>query len=84
MNMKTLRITLDESLLAEVDRYAGARFKNRTEFVSQACAYFLRYLDEQQKEWAYKKGYERVPESAEMADASVRLLDEVLEKEEWS
>ncbi len=82
--MKTVQIAFEENLLGEVDKLASSQFKNRADFVSQACRFFLRYLHEQQLDQAYKKGYERFPESDETAEASTRLLDEVLEKEKWS
>jgi Arc/MetJ-type ribon-helix-helix transcriptional regulator len=83
LSMKTIRITLDEGLLTEVDRLVENRFKNRTEFIKQACAHFLRYLKEQQLDQVYKKGDDRIPEELEMAEASALLSDSVMEKENW-
>jgi len=81
--MKTIRIALEDGLLKEVDQVVENRFDNRAEFISKACSFFLRYLHEQQLEQVYKRGYEQVPEELEMAEASVFLAGEIMEKEDW-
>jgi metal-responsive CopG/Arc/MetJ family transcriptional regulator len=81
--MKTIRISLEERLLKEVDRVVEKRFNNRAEFVGKACTFFLRYLKEQQLDQVYKKAYEQTPEELEMAQASALLAGEIMEKENW-
>lgn len=81
--MKTIRIALDDSLLTEVDRLVESRFTNRAEFFRQACAFFLRSLNEQQMDQAYKRGYEQQPEAPETAQVSAWLAGSIMEKEDW-
>ena len=81
--MKTIRVALEDGLLTEVDRLVDGRFKNRAEFINRACAFFMRYLKEQQLDQAYKRGYEQIPEASEMGEVSALLASNIMEKEDW-
>ena len=59
------------------------RFKNRIDFLNQACGFFISYLREQQLDQVYKKGYENIPEAPEMGEVSAILAASIMENEGW-
>ncbi|MGH7599660.1 MAG: ribbon-helix-helix domain-containing protein [bacterium] len=81
--MKTIQIALDEGLLKEVDQAVANRFNNRAEFINKALTFFLRYLQEQQLDQVYKKGYEQIPEEPDMAQVSALLAGETMTRDDW-
>ena len=59
--MKIIQITLDEHLLAQVDRAVAERGGNRSEFIRDALRLALRQLTAQQLEERHAQGYAEHP-----------------------
>jgi metal-responsive CopG/Arc/MetJ family transcriptional regulator len=59
--MKSIQITIGESLLSRVDKHTGER--NRSSFFRQDAQLLLKHLEIQQLEQAHRKGYQRKPVS---------------------
>jgi metal-responsive CopG/Arc/MetJ family transcriptional regulator len=59
--MKTVQMTLDEELVAEVDRAAAAKGKSRSAFTRDALRAALASEHERQLEHQHRLGYERQP-----------------------
>ena len=61
MNMKTIQMTIDESLLDQVDRAVGELKTNRSAFMREALLWALRRLRLQQLESQHQRGYAQHP-----------------------
>lgn len=59
--MRTIQMTLEENLLAEVDRTAKKMGTTRSAFARQALRLALRQLKAQEKEQRHREGYARKP-----------------------
>jgi len=57
--MKTIQITINESLLKSIDSQAGER--NRSAFFREAARVLLKQLQVRRLEQKHRKGYERKP-----------------------
>jgi metal-responsive CopG/Arc/MetJ family transcriptional regulator len=67
--MQTIRVVLDENLLAATDRAAQACQLNRSALVREALHAFLRQLRIRELEDRDRRGYEEHPERAGELDA---------------
>jgi len=59
--MKTVQMTLDETLIAEVDRTVRKLRTTRSAFARQALRAALKLLAEREKERRHIEGYRRKP-----------------------
>lgn len=59
--MKTIQMTIDDDLLAEVDRATETLQTNRSAFIRSALQLALRYHRTQQLEQQHAAGYARSP-----------------------
>jgi metal-responsive CopG/Arc/MetJ family transcriptional regulator len=59
--MKTVRITLDEDLIALVDRAVQRLKTTRSEFTRQALGEALKHIMAQQREERHRRGYAAHP-----------------------
>ena len=59
--MKTVQMTLDESLVEQVDRAAQAQGTTRSAFTRDALRSALADLHERELERRHRAGYERLP-----------------------
>lgn len=67
--MRTVQLTLDEELVAEVDRVATAEGASRSAFTRRALRHELERLRVAQLEARHRAGYERQPvEESEVAE----------------
>ncbi len=67
--MQTVQMTLDEELVAEVDRAIKALGTTRSAFTREALRLALARLREQELERRHRKGYEKFPvEPGEFSD----------------
>jgi len=67
--MKTVQMTLDEDLIAEVDRIAATLGSNRSAFTREALRQAIRQIGREKKELKHQEGYARQPvESGEFSD----------------
>lgn len=67
--------------LAGVARRLG---RSRAEVIRTACRQYLDRLAEVEREVTYEAGYQRIPESTELAVASALLAGTVLPTDDWS
>lgn len=59
--MKTIQMTIDEPMLAEVDRVVQARKTTRSAFIREALRLALRQLQVAEMERKHAEGYARYP-----------------------
>lgn len=59
--MKTVQMTLDESLVEEVDRAASALGTTRSAFAREALRTALAHLRRREREARHRAGYEQKP-----------------------
>jgi metal-responsive CopG/Arc/MetJ family transcriptional regulator len=59
--MKTIQMTIDRSLLAEVDKTIKVLGMTRSAFIRSALQLALRHHEIQQKEQQHARGYARQP-----------------------
>lgn len=59
--MRTVQMTLDEELIAEVDRIAVRLGSTRSAFTRQALRQELKRIDLAEKEQRHREGYTRYP-----------------------
>ena len=81
--MKTVQVPIEEELLKTIDEKAHTGFKNRSDFIRKACQHLIKSLEEQEKENAYVRGYQKIPEKVKVAEVSAKLASSVLKKENW-
>lgn len=73
--MKTIRITLDEALIHEVDRAAQALGITHSAFTQDALREALRRLRERELKRRHRAGYERKPvQSGEFSDWEIEKI----------
>ena len=65
--MKTIQMSIDESLLAEIDRVAQELKTNRYAFMSDAIRLALQRVAMGRIEVAHARGYERTPQTPDEA-----------------
>lgn len=83
MAKKVIQVPMDRDLLEELDRLCVGRGLARAELIRESCREYLKRADEEERDRAYRKGYEQVPEGPEAATAQVKLVKHVLPGEEW-
>ena len=66
--MKTIQMTIDEPLLAQVDRVASARKTTRSAFIREALLASLRRLELQAMEERHREAYTKLPFTSEELD----------------
>lgn len=81
--MKTIQVPMGEDLLSKVNQKMRPGFKNRSVFIREACKYFIRFLEEKEKERAYMRGYRKIPEATEIAKISSKLGSHIVSREKW-
>jgi metal-responsive CopG/Arc/MetJ family transcriptional regulator len=83
MPKKIIQVPFDEELLAGVDRLSKSNGQARAELIREACRQYLRRVERDRMDRVYQKGYEKTPEKPDLGKAQEKLLDEVLEEENW-
>ena len=63
--MKTVQMTLDEDLIAEVDRIATQLGSTRSAFTRQALRQEIKRIELAEKERKHREGYARQPATAD-------------------
>ena len=59
--MKTVQMTLDEALIAEVDRIATQLGSTRSAFTREALRQAIKQIELEEKERKHREGYARQP-----------------------
>ncbi len=81
--MKSIQVPIDENLLRAIDQSVKKGFPSRSDFIRKACLFFLRHIEDLEKEKTYVEGYRRIPEKTDIAEGSARTAGFVLPPEEW-
>jgi metal-responsive CopG/Arc/MetJ family transcriptional regulator len=81
--MKVIQVPIDMPLLDEITTWTQQRFKNWAEFIRTACRYFIKHLEEIEKDRCYAQGYKQIPEDIDMAKVSVKVSKHIMKKEVW-
>ena len=63
--MKTVQMTLDEDLIAEVDRIATQLGSTRSAFTREALRRAIKQIELEEKEQKHREGYARHPVTSE-------------------
>ena len=83
MAKKVIQVPFDEALLDELNQISKKQKRTRAELIRQACNDYLKKREEEELDRIYRHGYERIPESTELAEAQVSILSKILPKETW-
>ncbi len=81
--MKVIQVPIDTPLLEQIREWTGERFRNRSDFIRSACIYFIRHLEEVEKDNRYAQGYKEMPEGIDMAKTFAEISRCVMKKEDW-
>ena len=73
--MKTIQMTIDESLLFQVDKVVKTERTNRSAFIRQALETALRQYKIHQWDKQDRKGYARLPQ--QLAEAEIWSTEQV-------
>lgn len=63
--MKTVQMTLDDNLIAEVDRIATQLGSTRSAFTREALRQAIKQIKSEEKERKHREGYARQPVTSE-------------------
>ena len=74
---------MDVELVQALDLWSDRLGRTRADIIREACRVFLKQLDREESDRAYREGYERHPEQAAIAQTQVALLGQVLSNEGW-
>lgn len=67
--MKTIQVTIDESLLGKLDRALKGRPRLRSAFIRQSIAAQLKQMKRKQLEELHREGYRKYPEGKDEFEA---------------
>ena len=81
--MKVIQVPMSDGLLRAVNVRANARHSTRAALIREACADYLRRLDQEVLEQKYLEGYRRKPESPSVGKLGEKMAREVWPKETW-
>lgn len=80
---KIIQVPVDESLLYDLDTLSREQHKPRAELIREACTYYMHKLETDEMDKAYQKGYKRMPELTDVAEAQAAISSQVLGEESW-
>lgn len=83
MTKKVIQVPVDEGLLKDLDSLSRRKNKARAELIRDACASYLRKIEQEELDRVYQQGYQDIPEEPEMGEAQVAMSWEILSKESW-
>lgn len=83
MTKKVIQVPIDENLLKELNYTSRKQRKARAEFIREACQLYLRQIREEELNDLYKRGYQRIPEKAEVGQAQIAMTSEIMRQESW-
>jgi metal-responsive CopG/Arc/MetJ family transcriptional regulator len=79
---KVIQVPMDEKLLAALDRLSRGQKQPRAEIIRDACRKYIQRSQEEIWDTEYEEGYERLPETTELDEASLQLAAEGFDPEE--
>jgi metal-responsive CopG/Arc/MetJ family transcriptional regulator len=80
---KVIQVPVDEDLLKNLDNLSKKQRLARSEVIRQACARYVRQVEDEELDKLYQQGYLRVPEEPEAGETQVALSTDILSKESW-
>lgn len=80
---RIVQVPIDEELLADLDKATKAARTSRSALIRLACREYIRRIREEKLDEAYRRGYERIPETSDIGEAQAAMAAEVLPKESW-
>lgn len=80
---KVIQVPIDPALLAELDAVAKREGRPRAVVIREACRQYLTAKRHAELEAFYAKGYRRIPERPDLAEAQTKLAANVLPSEQW-
>jgi metal-responsive CopG/Arc/MetJ family transcriptional regulator len=83
MPKRIIQVPIDDELLRNLDNYSGRQSKSRSEVIREACMRYLNDIERHELDRVYQKGYEKMPEQAEIGAAQVKAISKVLPGEVW-
>ena len=83
MVKKVIQVPFDEELLKNLNILSKKQRKARAEIVRQACARYLRQVENEDLDRIYQSGYKRIPEQLEAGEGQITVSGEILSEESW-
>ena len=83
MAKKVIQVPIDEKLLTALDKLSRKQSQARAEIIRRACQCYLEKMESEELDKIYQQGYERVPEEAEIGEAQISIVGEILSGESW-
>jgi metal-responsive CopG/Arc/MetJ family transcriptional regulator len=83
MSKKIIQVPVDDDLLSSLDSMARSKGQSRSGIIREACLRYLKQTESEKFDEAYRRGYERMPESPALGNIQASLAGRVLEKESW-
>lgn len=83
MTTKIIQVPMNEELLKKLNKFSKKRKIKRAALVRQACERLLKQLQEEEMDRQYVEGYRRIPDDGMIAEAQMKMLAEILPKEDW-
>jgi len=83
MAKKVIQVPVDKGLLKDLDNLSQKQRKSRSELIRQACQIYLRQVKQEEMDRLYQQGYEKIPEEAELGEAQVAVVGEIMSRESW-
>jgi metal-responsive CopG/Arc/MetJ family transcriptional regulator len=80
---KIIQVPVDENLLDDLDAISKEQHKPRAKLIREACTYYVHKLETDELDKAYQKGYKRVPEPTDIAEAQLAISSRVIAEESW-
>lgn len=83
MTTKIIQVPMNEELLKKLNKYCKKQKMKRAALVRQACERLLKQLQDEELDRQYAEGYRRIPDDGMIAETQLKILSEVLPKEDW-
>jgi metal-responsive CopG/Arc/MetJ family transcriptional regulator len=83
MSKTVIQVPIDSELLEALDKISSEQCKSRSEVIRVACRKYLRETEAERMDRIYQEGYQRIPETTEVAESQVKMLSKVWPKESW-
>jgi metal-responsive CopG/Arc/MetJ family transcriptional regulator len=83
MTTKIIQVPMNEELLKKLNKYSKKQKIKRAALVRQACERLLKQLQEEEMDRQYVEGYRRIPDDGMIAETQLKIMSEVLPKEDW-
>lgn len=83
MSKIVIQVPFDEDLLDKLSKISKKQHAARAEIIRRACRHFVKRIEEEEMDAAYKESYRKMPEIPALGQSQVSMLKRVLSKEDW-